>query len=387
MADDREEKLLAFLTAQLALTEYRQLVKIELEYTPASGFRADPVRAWTPASDPDVFGIFDDLDEGDDDKKDNADKIAQRRNLRTQRLVGEIIALAEDFADGYGSGTHRFCVRTHEHLHGRSNHRFKVLPGYHGEDSALEGQQLEPTQTGLVKQLMGHLENKERGQLAMIGQFLGVMKHGMETLREENEALRAQLTEQGKQRALMLESVENAKSKEHDRELELAIVMGERERKDFAVKKVVNLLPVAMSVAMRKLTAPKDGAVNGKKTKPSPIALVLQELAAGLTDEQRGQIQAVLAMEQAISLHEIIEGALDGGNLMLPALVSDLVGSLKPGQIQTLMTGVFTHEQAMLFVKAMQMAKATSAQADQAVSAASDHEHEGEGDETEGARS
>jgi len=357
MSDDRNDKLIAFLAGQLALTEHRSCVKIELEYSPATGYRPDPVKTWTPESAPEIFGVFI-ADSANGETDADAAKLAERRMVFVQRLVGEIISLAEDFADGYGSGTHRFCVRCHEHLGGRATHRFKVLPGYHGEDQALEVAQADPTQSGVVKMLMGHIEAKERAQLAMMQQFMGAMKHGIDTLRDQMDSLRTQNENLITQRARDMEAIESAKSKEHDRELELARTMGENERKDYMMKKFGGLLPAAMSAVLRKVAPGKTAAVNGHTTKaPAPIAAVLQKLAVTLTDDQKQQIQAALDIEQLVVLEQIIEDAIDGGGIMLATMVADFRASLRSVQIQALFS-VLSDVQKPLLMQAIQMAQA-----------------------------
>ena len=370
MSDDRSDKLTAFLAGQLALSHHRTCVKIELEYTPSTGYRPDPIKTWTPESAPEVFGMFQAQDQNDGGSDETAlAKLAERRMVFVQRLVGEVISLAEDFADGMESGgAHRFCVRCHEHLGNRATHRFKVLPGFHGQDTELATQQLDPTQTGIVKMLMGHLESKERAAREMMAQFLGAMKHGIETLRDENEALRTQLAARDAKRAEELQLIEDARSKEHDREIELAIVMGERERKDFMIKKFGGLLPAAMSAALRKLSPKKDsaGGVNGHghaKAAPTPLAQILRQLAMTLTEDQKQQIQGALDIEQLVVLEQIIEDAIDGGGMMLATMIADFFAALRAPQKAALLQ-ILTDPQRALFMKAAHMATTATTQTD-----------------------
>jgi hypothetical protein len=356
MSSEIEPKLLAFLAGQFALAGHQTCTKVELEYTPRQGFRPDPIQTWTPQSHPEFFGQF---TPGDGEDESDVAKLAEKRHVFTQRLVGEIIELATNFADSYDSGTHRFTVRTHRHLGGRSTFGMALRPAFRGESDG-ETESLEPTNSGVVGQLMRHLENKERGLREMMGTFLQTMRHAVDTIREENESLRTQVASSHEWRQKTMDAIEEARSKEHDRELELAIVMGEKERKEFMVKKVANLLPVAASIAARKLGAGKDdGKSSAKKAPPTPLAVTLGKLAMSITDEQKSGLQSALGMDQVIALQTIIEDALDGGSLVLVTLVHDLVGTLKPSQVQALM-GMFTQEQATYFVQAIQLAKAST---------------------------
>jgi hypothetical protein len=365
MSADIEPKLLAFLAGAFARHHEETCVKIELEFSPGSGYSPDRLQTWTPQSHPEYFGVFapEDSPEGED-----VGKLAQKRHVFTSRLVGEMVQLARDFADSHSSGTHRFTVRTHQHLGGRDTHRFVLKPSYRGEDGD-DAAPLEATTSGQIAQLMRHLENKERGMRDMMGSFLQAISRATESTREENQALRSQVNDLLAWRQKTIETIEEARSKEHDRELDLLIRMGEKERKDFAVKKVVNLLPVAMSAAMRRLGSGQGGnepgKVNGtanKKAAPaSPLAQALGKLALTITDEQKAQMQVVLSLEQIVSLQEAIESALEGGSLMLPTITADLISSLKPSQLSALM-GSFTEPQQLLLVQVMQLAKAAQAQ-------------------------
>lgn len=377
---DIEPKLLAFLAGQLALRGYQACTKIELEYSPSSGFRAERIQTWTPESHPEVFGLL--PPEGDETASDAEAKRHERRHVFTQRLVGEIVQLASDFADSYDAGTHRFTVRTHQEMGGRGTHRFALKPSYRGEAVDGEGAALEPTQSGQITQQMRHVENLQRGMREMLGTFLQNMRHMVDTVREENVSLREQNNALLTQRSEMLTRIEEAKSEEHRRDMEHLTTQAKIERTAFVQKKVVNLLPVAVSAGMRALSNRRGDGVNGvrneKKAPPTPLATCLAKLALSITEEQKVIIQTALSMEQALLLQEIIESSLEGGSIVLPTMASDFVTALLPTQLQALM-GVFSQDQQMLFVQAMQLVKAQADQ--QAAAAAPEHtestEHHG----------
>jgi hypothetical protein len=361
MAGDIEAKLLAWVAGQLALRDHHQCIKIELEYSPSSGYRPDPIQSWTPDSHPEYFGIL--PIEGEADGQEVSDKKqTERRHVFTQRLVAEIISLAEDFSETFSAGTHVFTVRAHKHLLGRATHRFPIKPSFRGDD---DGAPLEPTQAGQVAQLMRHIENRDKGFREMMGTFLQSMRHSVDTMREENARVTEQNNKLLAERAEWMARIEEAKSKEHDRDMEHLIIQGKNERQAFAQKKIVNLLPVAMSAGMRALgakTGPAGGETNSangapsKKSVPTPLAQAISKLAVTITDEQKAQLQAALSMEQALCLQEIIASALEGGSIVLPTMASDLIASLRPAQLRQLME-IFAQAQQVMFVQIMQLAK------------------------------
>jgi hypothetical protein len=366
MAGDIEQRLLAFLAGQLALRDHQGCIKIELEYTPSvSGYRPDRIQEWTPQSHPEFFGHFPAV-EGE---TDDGSKVAERRHVFTQRFAAEINERVLEYADTFDSGTQCFTVRAYKFLGGRDHHRVKIQPSHRGGD-AHDTPVLDPSMQGQILQLQRHLENRDRGFREMMGSFLQSFERSMSRRDDEIERLNEQNAALQRARVEMLDKIEEARSKEHERELELAIVMGQRERKDFMVKKFGNLLPVAMSAAMRRL-APGKGdkpGVNGSKAAPkSPLAMCLGKLAVSITDEQKIQMQAIFSFEQLLALEEIIAAALDGGSILLPTMVDDFAKLIatRPAQLKALM-GLFSKEQAPLFVQALQLAEVAAKQAEEA---------------------
>jgi hypothetical protein len=374
VAADTEQRLLAFLAGQLALRDHQGCIKIELEYSPSvAGYRPDRLAEWTPQSHPEFFGIFQPSAEGED-----TSKLAEQRHVFTQRFAAEVHERALEYADTFDSGTQCFTVRAYKFMGGRDHHRIKIQPAHRGGD-AHDQPTLDPSTQGQILQLQRHLENRDRGFREMMGAFLQSAERAAARRDAEIENMHKQIEAMQTARAGMLDRIEAANSKNHDRDVELAIVMGKRERADFAVKKLVNLAPVALSAAMRRLGPGKGaGGVNGTKKAPaSPLAACLSKLAVSITDDQKAQIQNILAPEQLLSLEEIIASSLEGGGMLLPTMVDDLakVMAQRPQQIRQLME-LFTDAQRPLFVQALQLAERSVKQTEEPQAS----ESKGEGD-------
>ena len=352
MAEENFPKILAFLANALARTDHQMCVKLELIYCPASGFRAETIRAWQRSHDPEqYFGVpVADNEAGE-----------VHSHVFTEKFAGEIIELAEAHAESFGQGRHRFQIRSTQHLQSRELCAFVVLPSFTGTDGealtvgGAGTPALEPTQAGIVQQLMRHLENSNRQNKEMVQTLLqGVGAMGAQ-LREENSALREQLNSHIEERRLYIAQIEEAKSGEHARQIEAAVVTGKQERTDYAVKKIVNLFPVLLA----------KWASGGKKKigargKTSPLADLVGKFIDSLDEQQQDAIESVLDIEQKIALNSAIDIATDGGDpVLLPTIVDDFATTLRAPQIQAIM-GALKKEQATMLVNVMQLAKASA---------------------------
>ncbi len=356
MSEELHSKLVAFLANALARTEHDTVTRLELTYSPQGGYRPDPLRTWRRDSEGDKMFFV------DDDGKPN--------HVYTQQLASEMFELATNHADSYGQGRHRFVVRAYKHLNGYLAHSFAILPSFDSDDQALAtsggSPDLQPTSTGIVAQLMRHLETRDRNAKEMMQSFINGMSHQAAQQREEIESLRNQLAAQVKERMDWLDTIEQARSQDHQRQIEALTATSREERKSHAAKKIINLLPVALShwMGSGKSKKKKDGAANGTPSKPpSPLAQLVHKLFDSLDEDQRGQIAAALQMEQQILLVEISDVVENGDSVLLPTMLHDLVSSLLPAQIQALMS-LMNAEQRVMFVQAMKLAQAQATAAD-----------------------
>lgn len=331
---DIHAKILAYVAGAFAMVEHHSPIKVELIYAPSGTYRGEPMKAWGPENSPELFG-----DHG---------------HARVNHLVSEILEIAENYADSFGSGRHRFVIRVHQALGGRTTSAFTILPSFDNDDQAASGQGGDaPTEKGLVGQLMRHLETRDRNGKEMLQAVLGAMSQSMGQLRDENTDLRGQINGMVKERVDWMAKIEEAASKEHDRQIEAMQATAKEERKTNATNKIVNLLPVFLSQYLGS-GAKKPG---DPKRPPSPLAKLVGELVESLSEDQRGQLGDILSMEQQITMGEIVKVVQAGDSMLLPAMLADFAGSLTPKQGAAIFATMQPEQQAM-FAKAIQLATA-----------------------------
>ncbi|HSX22345.1 MAG TPA: VapE domain-containing protein [Gaiellaceae bacterium] len=114
---DTHAKILDFLMTEWARKEHRQLVAVDLLYSPGGGYRDEEIRRWERADEPEFFA----------------------EPVNVARLVGQIIQIADGEADAKTTptkfGKHRFVVRAHAHIGTKATMSFGVAPAYYGEHS------------------------------------------------------------------------------------------------------------------------------------------------------------------------------------------------------------------------------------------------------------
>ncbi len=352
MSDDSTHKILAFLASAFALEGTQMCLRIELAHAPLGGYRADTLKTWTRESSPEMFD--------------------PRNQVFTERLVSEIMDIAENHAESYGAGKHRFTIRMHQGMGARLTHSFSLLPsvdsdaeaglipigsGGPGGQSLGSHVDLQPSQSGQIAQLMRHLENRDRLALSKDMAYLQAMNQHAIQQREENQDLRAQLAAKDRERVEWMQTIEAANSKEHDRQIEARIVIGKEERKSQVTTKLVNLLPVFMSKLLR---SGKDAAAPNPNQPKSPLAQLVSKFFESMTDAQREAIGELLEMEQQITLTEIMAAADGGNTILLPQMLRDLTKTFSPRQIGALLSALGPEQQQMF----ADLVKLATAQAD-----------------------
>jgi hypothetical protein len=116
MSDHAElqSKILTFLMAEWARKDNRQLVAVDLIFSPGGGFRDEEVRTWVRADEPELFAEF----------------------VHLERLVTQIIEIAAGEADAKPAGKHRFIVRCKQHGGTRPTLSFTLSPSYDPAEAA-----------------------------------------------------------------------------------------------------------------------------------------------------------------------------------------------------------------------------------------------------------
>ncbi len=264
-SEDNHRKLVSFLTREFSRTEGRMCIRLELFHNEARG---DSLRAWHRAEDADVFNSLGNI----------------------EQLATTVIREAESTAESFGGGGHRFVVRTEQHLGGRSRMSFRIdIESDVDGDSATADA---PNSTGLVGQLMRHLEVSARTQAMMFQTSLGTMSRTISELSDENRQLR-------KDRSDRIDELEESRSRQADRDLAGIRQIEEDKRKQILIDKVVQLLP---AVAGRIIGGDSPGA-------PSALGVLTNELADSLTAEQLAHIGSKLTSGQQVLLMELIQHA------------------------------------------------------------------------------
>jgi len=271
VSEDIHRKLVEFMSREFARTEGRQCNLFEL-ISAQAGMRPDAIRTWDRKEHPEVFEGL----------------------ANIEALATEISRMAEEHAESFGGGSHRFEVRTSQHLGGRQKMSFRIrIEG----DTDQAGGEDAPTATGLVGQLMRHNEIHMRTAAATYQMTLGVMSRTVQDLAEENQRMR-------KDRSAHLSELEEARSRQAERDLEGLRQINADTRKDEALKKITGLLPI---VAHRLLGGQDQSAASAG----TAMSLLASELADSLNQEQMLKIASALGPNQQALLAELIRTAKD----------------------------------------------------------------------------
>jgi hypothetical protein len=268
MSEDIHRKIVAFLAAQFGRTEGRQCVRLDLVAANA-GSLGTQLGTWDRAEDPALFAELGKIEE----------------------LTTAIIARSQDHADSFGSGQHRFEVRTVQHLGNRLAHSFRLAAG--GDMDGLSGGDDPPNATGVLAQQMRHTEIYMRTSMMMTQTTIGTLERQNRSLNEECAQLR-------EERRAHLAELEQSRSAKDEREYAMSMGMAADERKTQAVGKILQLLPVVATKFLGK------EAMGGKET---PLSILISELGKSLTSEQIIQIRSTLSMEQQMLLMEAMQVA------------------------------------------------------------------------------
>ena len=275
MADNAElhGKILGFLMTEWARIGDRQLVRVDLLFAPGNGFKDEDIRKWVRADEPDLFAEF----------------------VNVEKLVTQIIEIAEGEADAKPAGKHRFVVRTHQHLGGRGNLSFALSPSYTGSDETAlmfgggggggggRDQQVIASHAG---QLMRINAQMFEGTIRVLGQQNMSLHEQVTTLTAENSILRKEL--------------EEARSNKMDREFQIAMAAEKNARTNAGFQKLLQLGTVVVS----KYAA--DGAAGQQLGEGAPLPMLIGEFYQSLRQDQMQTLMQALDMAQKIMFMEIV---------------------------------------------------------------------------------
>jgi predicted amino acid-binding ACT domain protein len=278
MADNAElhGRVLGFLMGEWSRKDNRQLVGVDLLYSPGQGFRDEEIRKWERADEPDFFAEF----------------------VNIEKLVNSIVEIAEGEADAKVPGKHRFVVRTRQHGGTKPTMSFALNPGYRGagDDTALVssgggggGQRGDIAVAQVLaqnnSQLMRTNQQMFDGTIRVLGQQNMNLHEQLSALTSENATLRKEL--------------EEARSNKMDRDFQIAMAREKNERHNAGFQKVMQLA----SVAVAKI----GGAEATQGGEQGPLAMLISELYRSLRPDQQNTIMGALDMAQKLMFMEIVK--------------------------------------------------------------------------------
>ncbi len=271
MSEDIHRKLVAFLAAQFGRTEGRMCTRLDLVAAGHGGAAGTPLGTWARAESPELFAELGKIEE----------------------LATAIVAQSQDHADTFGTGFHRFEVRTTQHLGAKLAHAFSLNAGGDVEGTSNAGYE-PPNATGAMAQQMRHTEIYMRTQLTLVQTTIG-------TLERQNRSLNEECVQLREERRAHLAELEEARSNKDARDYEMSMGLAADERKNQAVGKVLQLLPVLATKFLG-----KEAMGDGKET---PLSILIAELGKSLSPAQIAQIQSTLSMPQQMLLMEAMRVA------------------------------------------------------------------------------
>ena len=284
MGDNAElhAKILGFLMAEWARIESRQLVAVDLVYAPGGGFRDEPIRKWVRADEPEFFAEF----------------------VNVEKLVSQIIEIAEGEADAKPAGKHGFVVRAHQHLGDRTKISFALSPSYSGGDetsivpSGGGGRGGGGGGGGGGEVAIAQILASNNGQLMRINtqMFDGTIR----VLSQQNLSLHEQILAMTAENALLRRELEEARSNKMDREFQIAMAAEKNARTNAGVQKALQL----GSVIIAKYAAGNEGAA--QLGEAAPLPMLIGDFYQSLRQDQIGALLQMLDMAQKIMFMEIV---------------------------------------------------------------------------------
>ena len=267
-------KVLGFLATEFSKKQHHSCVRVELLYS-QSGFRDDELRSWERTADPELF----------------------ENMVRVEQLASTIIEIAEGHADSFGTGRHRYVIRTKQHMGGRAMESFSLRPSFEaGSDPnamTIAGQGDRGSATGEV---LGILTQNNlafmRTHQQMYQTSFGTLASLTENLRSENVELRTENTQ-------LRREVEELRSNKDEREFQIALTAKRSERSDKMTEKILQI----GSVVAAKIMGPNKELGSGTDA----LSMLLIDFGKSLHPQQVLAFQKILEPTQLLMFFEIME--------------------------------------------------------------------------------
>jgi hypothetical protein len=293
MSDQAElhGKILGFLMGEWARKDNRQLVSVDLLYSPGNGYKDEEIRKWVRADEPDLFAEF----------------------INIEKLVAQIIEIATGEVDAKAAGKHRFVVRCTQHGGSKPALSFALSPSYTGEDVAIVSNGGGGGGGGSSRQEQQVIANHASQLMRINAQmFEGTIR----VLGQQNMALHQQVSELTADNANLRRDLEEARSNRMDREFQIAMATEKNMRTNAGFQKLLQI----GTVVAAKIGGGDDNNGN-QHPSASPIGMLLGEFYQSLRPEQMGTMMQMLDMAQKMMFMEIVnlikppeQGSGQGGN-------------------------------------------------------------------------
>lgn len=206
--------------------------------------------------------------------------------------ASSILARAQDDADGNGPGVCRYVAVSFRKGENKAGSRYSFrLRGESDADLDDESGEEAPTNKGLITQLMRHNEAMARILVQSTGSGMASMARRLESADRLNETL-------VKERREMFAVLEEAKSEQHTRDMEMMLTDKSQTRKDQAFAKLMSLVPMVINkIAGSKILPDKS----------DPLMMLLEPLIGSMSQEQFQAIAQTLQPEQQIMFVDLLK--------------------------------------------------------------------------------
>ena len=274
------KRVFSFVAGECARKEHRTAVRFEL-LCAAAGAKGDSVRTWEREEYPHLF-----------------------EPANVQALAMEMIQAAQAYADGMGPGSIRFKIVSTGHLGQIQREMFRLTANAHADDPS-SGED-EPTPGGALAQSLRHSEFMMQIMGRMFQSTIGTLSRRLDNTEAHVERLIDQ-------RMKSFDELEEARSKQSDRDLEGMKQIAADQRKEKIVDKMLPLIPAVANRIVSRI----GGGSGGGDDKAAPVIpgavdprdVMINDLASSLDREQVMKIASALRPEQQILLMELFESA------------------------------------------------------------------------------
>jgi hypothetical protein len=269
--EEQHEKLRNFLQVEFARTEGNTCTRVDL-IVPTKGFRGTSLGVWIRKEKPELF-----------DKQSGVEDLA---NEIRQFVIEHVEAHSTDC---------RFVVTTTQHMARTQHHQFKVRYD-DGEDPPYPHREELPVASGLVSQLMRQNDNQSKALLQMVTLTSHTNQRLIEELGNDNARLR-------RERGDMYAQVESAQNHRLERELAVQTQAAQEERKDIAMRKLLEILPIIS----QKLMTSGSGTGATTPAQHDEISVAVNELADLMSGDLVHQILPALDQKQQMAFFRVFE--------------------------------------------------------------------------------